>query len=162
MKTNKKGFSLIELTAVILVIGVLTSIAIPYYKTSTMKTRIVVNMPLLRALQNDMINFYNLNNTLPSRMTQLAINKGEFSSGTTRVTHIPTNCTFTLSRSDNSASITETCNNSWKLIYSINKTAIGYAPAIPVFEITGDVARNRKIANELNWREISSNKFEVI
>ncbi len=167
MLKNKKGFSLIELLAVILTIGILTSFAIPGYKTSVAKTRIVANMMLLRAMQNGILHFYDLNGYLPTKITQLPINPGEFrgNSDTSRV-HIATNCTFTLRRNNANIEVTETCaDGDWTLIYPVvfNQASGYYVAATPLFTINSDEERMHKVASNLGWelQNGSTNIYEV-
>ena len=151
MLKNKNGFTLIELMAVVLIIGMLTAIAIPSYKTATLKTKIVVNMPFLKALQNDMISYYNLTNILPDSLSQLSINKDEFDENGK---HLPTNCTFTLSDDTTSPHITMDCDEGWEMTYSLEPTSLGYGPGERTFTITttgNEQIRLHKIAGSLGW-----------
>lgn len=50
MLSNKKGFTLIEILVVILIIGILAGIALPQYKKAVLRTRAVAIMPLLDML----------------------------------------------------------------------------------------------------------------
>ncbi len=155
MLKSKKGFSLIELLAVILTIGILTSIAIPGYKTSVAKTKIVANMMLLRAMQNGIVHFYDLNGFLPTKISQLPINPGEFrGNGDTSRVHIATNCTFSLVRNNVNIAVTETCaDGDWTLTYPVqfNQASGYYVAAIPTFTVNSDEDRMHKIANNFGW-----------
>ena len=49
MKINKKGFTLIEILVVVLIIGILASIALPQYRRAVTKAKVASVLPLLRA-----------------------------------------------------------------------------------------------------------------
>ncbi len=50
MSHNEKGFSLLELLVVILMIGILTSVALPNYKRSVQRARVAEALNLSRAI----------------------------------------------------------------------------------------------------------------
>jgi type IV pilus assembly protein PilA len=70
---NNKGFSLVELMVVIAIIGVLSAIAIPSYKSYLIKTRTVEIMALGKSFQTAMNDYYTANGTMPK--TTAAINR---------------------------------------------------------------------------------------
>ena len=157
MLKNKKGFTLIEIMVVVLIIGILASAAIPSYRTSILKTKIVNNMPLMRALQDDIINYYNIHGVLPTKLKQLSINKNEFNfSSDTKAVHNATNCSFELSND----SITENCGENWQLIYTISQSGIGYKASNRIFLIINGSGQNasnlHKIAKNLNWEQTNN------
>ncbi len=152
MKKNKKGFTLIELTAVVIILAIIASIALPSYKVSAMKTRIVNNMPLMRILQNDMINYYNLRGSLPTKLVQLSINKKEFSNITnTSATHTQTNCTLSL----NETVLSIDCGQGWIMKYTLvsSPSSIGYSVGENTIEVTDENVSGtvKKIATGLSW-----------
>lgn len=58
---NKKAFSLIELLVVVLIIGILSAVAFPYYRAAVDKTRASESLTILRSLKTSM-DFYILKN----------------------------------------------------------------------------------------------------
>ena len=156
MIKNGKGFSLIELLAVILTIGILTSLAIPNYRTSTIKAKIASNMPFLRALQNDMLNFYDGTGNLPTDIRQLSINAAEFEGNV----HTPTRCTITI---ENTPAVKMDCNQGWNMLYSLESTSYGYSLGTRTFNITASGSegeRLKKIANNFGWSG-SNNTYTI-
>jgi len=162
MIKNNKGFTLIELTVVVLILSVLAGIAIPQYMTSTRKAQIASQLIIMKALQADIINFYNLNNTLPSSLFNLSLNRTEFrniNASGTQATHNANNCTFSLTNSGKEVVVD--CNRGWNISYSVIKRGVGYMPNNRVFNITNGEDRLRKVARSLGWQEINSNSFNI-
>nr|QGT50891.1 hypothetical protein Elusimicrob2101_1540 [uncultured Elusimicrobia bacterium] len=55
---NKKGFTLLELLVVVLIIGILAAVALPQYQVAVKKSKLVSLMPLLRAISDAEDRFY--------------------------------------------------------------------------------------------------------
>ena len=120
-------------------------------------------MPLVRALQDDIVNFYSLNGELPDSLWKLAIDRNEFDvTSTTKGVHKATNCTIELKRISGKPTIVEDCGEGWQLQYSVQSTALGYVPAPRIFKITSNQASNAGIAKSFGWDKNGSSTTEYI
>ena len=52
MKNLSRGFTLIEVLVVVLIIGILTSVALPQYRKAVVKTRVMKLLPLIRTIDS--------------------------------------------------------------------------------------------------------------
>ena len=57
MKINKKGFTLIEMLVVVLIIGILAGIALPQYKMAVTKAKVASILPLMRRWKDALIEY---------------------------------------------------------------------------------------------------------
>lgn len=71
MKKFTKGFSLIELMIVVAIIGILSTIAIPSYKTYILKARVSEVYVAARTVQVQMEQLLNLNVVIPNQATNI-------------------------------------------------------------------------------------------
>ncbi len=164
MLRNNKGFTLMEIMIVVLILGTLASIAVPQYNRATKKAKVAVNLPLMRALRDDIINFYILNHTKPTSLFQLSLNRGEFDiDSETVATHKSTNCTISLKDGeDKSIVLEEDCGQGWYIKFVATKTPLlGYVNGPQTFHITDDFSVNQSVAKSLGWEEIDEDTYKI-
>lgn len=66
-KNNKKGFTLVEILIVVLVIGLLAAIALPQYRKSVVKSRLSTMKNLIRKASDGAELFYMSNHSYPAK-----------------------------------------------------------------------------------------------
>ena len=69
---NKKGFTLLELLVVVLIIGILAAIALPQYKTAVDKANWSTMLEAVKALENEQKLYYLVNGSYSNDITQLS------------------------------------------------------------------------------------------
>ncbi|WP_428075578.1 type IV pilin protein [Candidatus Avelusimicrobium luingense] len=73
MKKNKLGFTLVELLAVVLIIGILTSIGLPQYRRSVSRAEAMEAMVNLRTIFDSARRFRATNSESPKRLRGLDV-----------------------------------------------------------------------------------------
>lgn len=65
MKTNQKGFTLIELMIVVAIIGILAAVAIPAYQDYTIRAKVTEGMGLAAAAKTSVAEYYISQGSMP-------------------------------------------------------------------------------------------------
>lgn len=73
MLKNKKGFTLMEMLVVVLIIGVLGAIAFPQYSITIDRTRMTTNLSLLKPIADAVVQYYSFNDAAPNKLTKLPV-----------------------------------------------------------------------------------------
>lgn len=73
-KIKFTAFSMVELMVVVTIIGILTSIAIPYYGSYRIKAKVTDGLGVLDNLKQISVDFYNQNAALPDSVGALNVN----------------------------------------------------------------------------------------
>lgn len=73
MLKNKKGFTLMEMLVVVLIIGVLGAIAFPQYSITIDRTRMTTNLSLLKPIADAVVQYYSFNDAPPDKLTKLPV-----------------------------------------------------------------------------------------
>lgn len=76
-KKISKGFTLIEMLVVILIIGILAAIAVPQYKMSVARTKFTTLKSFTKNIVESLQRYYMVNNAYPLKYTELDIDFDE-------------------------------------------------------------------------------------
>ena len=83
MKQHKKGFTLVELLVVVLIIGVLAAIALPMYQKAVLKSRFAALMPIAKSMSDSNEAYYLEHNRYASNPQELPVQgKAKYPTGT--------------------------------------------------------------------------------
>lgn len=169
MKNNKKGFTLMELLAVVLIIGVLTAIAMPMYTTSVQKARITSKLLLMKGLQEGVVQYYTANSKIPAKITYLPINKSLYENideKTLKEKNEKNPCTVAMDFGGNEGKddfetnsigeylgeISMNCNLGWSLHFNIVSSANGIASGDKYIKAEGANGKiAERVANSAGW-----------
>ena len=73
MKNKTGGFTLIEVLVVVLIIGILTSVALPQYRKAVVKTKVMKLLPLIRTIDSAEQVYYSTYGQYTAKLTDLDI-----------------------------------------------------------------------------------------
>ena len=70
---DRKGFTLIEILVVVLIIGILAAVALPQYQKAVEKSKATQALTMLKTVYNAADAYYLANNTWPTSFDELAV-----------------------------------------------------------------------------------------
>ena len=73
LKNSRKGFTLLELLVVVLIIALLAGVALPQYKKAVWRSRAKGMLPVLKSMRSSIDVFYITNNVYPTKFDELDI-----------------------------------------------------------------------------------------
>jgi len=135
MFKNNKGFTLMELMVVVLIIAILGAIALPQYRIAVEKTRIVTNITMMKALHDAIIQYYGTKGEYPTSFSKLSVTvpKGLYTVAGKTMTKNDNTCVLMLQDTNNPPSLDLTCKTSGG---SLNDWVISYR-FVPIPEAQG-------------------------
>lgn len=169
MMKNKKGFTLSEVLVTVLIIGIISSFAVPQYMTIVQKTKIAAQLPLASSISESVIRYFSAKNEAPSTLAKLSIQlPPNFEiEGKTATSEKP-NCYIMLSVEqdedgyDIPKDLTYTCQTTtnlgdWNFRFEYIDTSSGIAAGKRYFQVLSTDAttksRLNKAAKALGWQQ---------
>lgn len=161
MSKNKKGFTLLELLVVVLIIGILGAVALPQYMVSVERTRVAGNMSELKPIYDAALQYYSHNDEFPDSLKKLPVSLPESYtvSGTTATSDDGT-CSISLEASGTNPYLSMKCGRGspneyeFQFKYSINSSGTIFGADKYFVVLAGGEERKdtyEKVAKSSGW-----------
>lgn len=177
MLKHKKGFTLIELMVVVLIIAILAAIALPQYRIAVEKTRIATNIPMMKALHDAIIQYYGTKGEFPTSFSKLSVTvpKGVYNVSGKTLTKSDNSCIIILQDTNNPPALDLTCKtsggalNDWIMSFQFVTISAaqggGLTPGDRLFKVqTTDQYNNkllRQSALSSGWQDLGGGAFKM-
>lgn len=161
MSKNKKGFTLLELLVVVVIIGILGAVALPQYMVSVERTRVAGNMSELKPIYDAALQYYSYNDEFPDSLKKLPVSLPESYtvSGTTATSDDGT-CSISLEASGTNPYLSMKCGRGspneyeFQFKYSINSSGTIFGADKYFVVLAGGEERKdtyEKVAKSSGW-----------
>ncbi|MGN0016487.1 MAG: type IV pilin protein [Candidatus Avelusimicrobium sp.] len=158
-----KGFTLIELLVVVLIIGILSSVALPQYQAAVAKSRLSAMIPNVRSLKEGMEMYYLANGSYPADNAPFSadVEVGVGCSGydTTGWIVCPNNVLY--DRLDDGDLTVSGINVNVKLAYAIWLEHSSHSNEIRCLARASDKTANQ-VCKSMGGQEISGESFRAV
>ncbi len=177
MLKNKKGFTLLELMVVVLIIAILAAIALPQYRIAVEKTRISTNITMMKALHDAIIQYYGTKGEFPTSFSKLSVTvpKGLYTVSGKTLTKSDNSCIIILQDGNNPPALDLTCKtnggalNDWIMSFQFITISTGQGggltPGDRLFKVqTTDDYNNkllRQTALSSGWKDLGGGTFRM-
>jgi len=182
MQNNKKGFTLIELIVVVLIVAILAAIALPQYRVAVEKTRLLNSAVAAKAISDAIVSYYPYEDGFPDSFSRLHLTAEGYSIDQTNRLQLNKSdgrCTITLD-TKNDGKLILACDQNDKPYYTIEfrfafhmeesdgQTIITGAvySRDKVFTITTDIPDRinllTRAARSAGWTSLGGNKFRLL
>ncbi|MDR0953494.1 MAG: prepilin-type N-terminal cleavage/methylation domain-containing protein [Elusimicrobiota bacterium] len=164
---NKKGFTLVEITVVVLIIAILAAIALPKYNVAVEKAKIIPNIVLLKGISDSVLQYYSTYGEFPKRLGELTttVPKGEYRTTDLSAVKNDFSCSLTVYKEEAQPRTEMACNLNnpsqtrtpeWKMVVYYGYSGDNLIEKSRTFEILNTTPAGRKetlaaVANTAGW-----------
>lgn len=161
MSKNKKGFTLLELLVVVLIIGILGAIALPQYMVSVERARVTSNMSVLKPVYDAALQYYSYNDEFPDSLKKLPVSLPEsYTVNGTTATSDDGTCSISLETAGTNPYLSMKCGRGapneyeFQFKYTINSSGTIFGAGKYFIVLAGGEERKgnyEKVAKSSGW-----------
>ncbi|MDD6173280.1 MAG: type IV pilin protein [Elusimicrobiaceae bacterium] len=171
MSKNKKGFTLLELLVVVLIIGILGAIALPQYMVSVERTRVTGNMSEIKPIYDAALQYYSYNDEFPDSLKKLPVSLPEsYTVNGKTATNANGTCAVSLETAGTNPYLSMKCGRGspneyeFQFKYSINSSGTIFGAGKYFVVLAGGEERKatyEKVAKSSGWVKDSSGAYRI-
>ena len=142
-KNCKKGFTLLELLVVVLIIGILAGVALPQYQKAIEKSKASQALTLIKSIDESILSYHLATGHYPTSFDQLDISIPE--SFNIDEKFVPNNSTYGKSSKDWNISVERYANESAVLLYIVHRNGKYKGAGFSIFYETSNTLLKGKM-----------------